>query len=50
VLRRDCAVCRSEGFAVHAKAPGELVYALGYLSRHADLMRITDADEDANYE
>ena len=32
---------------VHAEAPGELVYSLGYLSRHADLMRITDADEEA---
>lgn len=30
---------------VHAEAPGELVYALGYLSRHADLMHITPDEE-----
>jgi hypothetical protein len=51
-MRWDCAVCRSEGFAsqsrvrLSGKAPGELVYALGYLSRHADLMRIRGADEE----
>lgn len=33
---------------VHAEAPGELVYALGYLSQHTDLMRITPGDEETD--
>lgn len=32
---------------VHAEAPGELTYALEYLSQHPDLMRITEPDPEA---
>ena len=28
--------------SVHAEAPGELAYALSYLERHSDLIRIVD--------
>ncbi len=31
---------------VYAEAPGELAYALGYLSRQGDLVRIEDPDEE----
>jgi thymidine phosphorylase len=33
---------------VHAQAPGELAYALGYLTQHSDLMRIDDIDQETS--